>query len=122
ASFEPTVFEPVKLTALMCELSTRAGPTWDPRPTTRFNTPGSRPALSRTSARCQAVSGVSSAGLSTTVLPKARAGATFHVGMATGKFQGVIKATGPSGTRSAKRNVLGEAEPYTSPVGWSASP
>ena len=111
ASVAPTAFEPVKLMALTCGLSTSAGPTCDPRPTTRFSTPGGNPALSRTSARCQAVSGVSSAGLSTTVLPKARAGATFHVGMATGKFQGVISATGPSGTRSAKRNVLGEAEP-----------
>jgi hypothetical protein len=45
------------------------------------------------------------------VLPKARAGATFQVGMATGKFQGVISATGPMGTRSAKRKVPGVAEP-----------
>ena len=122
ASFEPTALEPVKLMALMCGLSARVGPICEPRPTTRFKTPGGRPALSSTSARCQAVSGVSSAGLKTTVLPKARAGATFQVGMATGKFHGVMRATGPSGTRSAKRKVLGEAEGYTSPVGWSASP
>src|SRR4029453_15406500 len=107
---EPTSFEPVKLRALMWGLSTRAGPICEPRPTTRLRTPGGSPALSSTSVRCQAVSGVSSAGLKTTVLPKTRAGATFHVGIATGKFQGVMRATGPTGTRSAYRNVPGDTD------------
>ena len=110
ASRDPTAFEPVKLMALMCALSTSAGPTCEPRPTTRLSTPGGRPALSSASVRCHAVSGVSSAGLKTTVLPKARAGATFHVGIATGKFQGVMRATGPRGTRSAYRKVPGAAD------------
>ena len=101
ASRVPTSFEPVKLMALIRSSASRAGPTFDPRPTTRFKTPGGSPAFSSTSARCQAVTGVSSAGFSTTVLPKARHGATFQVGIATGKFQGVTRATGPSGTRSA---------------------
>ena len=35
-------------------------------------------------------SGVSSAGLSTTVLPPTSAGAIFQAGMAIGKFHGVI--------------------------------
>ena len=46
-----------------------------------------------------AVSGVSSAGLSTTVLPAASAGATFHDAITIGKFQGVIRPTTPSGSR-----------------------
>ena len=46
-----------------------------------------------------AVSGVSSAGFSTTVLPAASAGATFHDAIVSGKFQGVISATTPSGSR-----------------------
>ena len=47
-----------------------------------------------------AVSGVSVAGLKTTVLPAMSAGAIFQTGMATGKFQGVMQATTPSGWRS----------------------
>ena len=43
------------------------------------------------------VAGVIVAGLKTTVLPATSAGAIFHVGMATGKFQGVTHATTPSG-------------------------
>jgi hypothetical protein len=47
-----------------------------------------------------AVSGVRVAGLKTTVFPATSAGAIFQVGMATGKFQGVITATTPSGSRT----------------------
>ena len=47
-----------------------------------------------------AVSGVRVAGLKTTVFPATSAGAIFHTGMATGKFQGVMQATTPSGWRS----------------------
>ena len=42
--------------------------------------------------------GVSSAGLRTTVLPQARAGATFHVSSMSGKFQGAIATTTPAGS------------------------
>ena len=45
------------------------------------------------------MSGVSSAGLSTTVLPAASAGATFHEAIVSGKFQGVIRPTTPRGSR-----------------------
>jgi hypothetical protein len=37
-----------------------------------------------------AVSGVVSAGLSTTVLPQASAGAIFHAAISNGKFHGMI--------------------------------
>ena len=46
----------------------------------------------------RAVSGVSPAGLSTTVLPAARAGASFQEAMVRGKFQGTISPTTPSGS------------------------
>ena len=46
------------------------------------------------------MSGVSSAGFSTTVLPAASAGATFHEAIVSGKFQGVISPTTPSGSRN----------------------
>ena len=42
--------------------------------------------------------GVSSAGLSTTVLPQASAGATFQVSSISGKFHGAIAATTPAGS------------------------
>ena len=45
------------------------------------------------------MSGVSSAGFRTTVLPQASAGPSFHEAMFSGKFQGVISPTTPSGSR-----------------------
>ncbi len=42
------------------------------------------------------------AGLSTTALPACSAGAIFHVGMATGKFHGVISRATPRGKRSTR--------------------
>ena len=41
-------------------------------------------------ANSTAVAEVYSAGLSTTVLPIARAGATFHASISNGKFHGMI--------------------------------
>ena len=65
-----------------------------------FSTPLGRPARSNIETTALAVSGVRVAGLKTTVLPETRAGAIFHTGIATGKFQGVTQATTPSGWRS----------------------
>ena len=45
-------------------------------------------------------SGVSSAGLSTTVFPATSAGASFQAGIAIGKFHGVIAPTTPTGIRT----------------------
>ena len=44
------------------------------------------------------LSGVCSAGLSTTQLPAASAGASFHTAISSGKFQGMIWPTTPSGS------------------------
>ena len=44
-----------------------------------------------------AVSGVVSAGFSTTVFPHASAGATFQASISSGKFQGMIWPATPSG-------------------------
>ncbi len=46
------------------------------------------------------LSGDHSAGLRTTVLPAARAGAHFHVESMKGAFQGVMTTVGPAGMRS----------------------
>lgn len=50
--------------------------------------------------------GVCSAGLSTTQLPAARAGASFHAAMSSGKFHGMIDATTPSGSWMQSDTVL----------------
>ena len=51
------------------------------------------------SAIASAVSGVCVAGLTTAVFPQARAGAIFHDAITAGKFQGVIRAQTPTGSR-----------------------
>jgi hypothetical protein len=69
------------------------------------------------------VSGVKGEGLITIVLPVMRAGATFHRARSTGKFQGVIAPTTPSGvwcnsTNGAARRIclrLTDPVPYAGP-------
>ena len=63
-----------------------------------MNTPSGRPAASPSSASRSAVSGVSSAGLSSTVLPAASAGAKPQPAIGIGKFHGTITPTTPSGS------------------------
>jgi hypothetical protein len=46
------------------------------------------------------VNGVSGAGLITTALPAARAGASFHTAIISGAFHGVISPQTPTGTRA----------------------
>ena len=48
-----------------------------------------------------AVCGVSSDGLTTTVLPQASAGPTFQVINSSGRFHGQTTATTPTGVRNA---------------------
>src|SRR5215208_820517 len=91
----PTRPDPVKLTARTSAAAMSAGPIACPVPTSTLNTPGGNPAAVAHSARNNAERDADSAGLSTTVLPNANAGAAFHSGMAIGKFQGVMSATTP---------------------------
>ena len=64
---------------------------------TTLSTPAGRPASCSRAATASAVSGVSAAGLSTTVQPAARAGAILRVAMAAGKFHGVMSTLTPTG-------------------------
>ena len=91
----PTSVEPVNA-ILSTSLSTSAAPV-DPSPVTMFTTPGGSSAWRSTSANRSAVSGVVSAGFSTTVLPAASAGAIFHASISSGKFHGMICPATPSG-------------------------
>src|SRR5207244_3699030 len=73
-TLRPTSVEPVKPIFATCGCSTRRCPTTRPGPTTTLTTPSGIPASSASSASRSVESGVSSAGLSTTVFPHASAG------------------------------------------------
>ncbi len=94
----PTAVDPVKTTFRTAGCVTNRCPTTDPLPATTSNTPGGKPASKANSPSRSAVSGVSSAGLSTTVLPAASAGAKPQPAMGIGKFHGTITPTTPSGS------------------------
>ena len=70
-----------------------------------LTTPAGTPASSSSSTKRSASSGVSSAGLRTTVLPQTSAGAIFQDGIAIGKFHGVIAPTTPTGRRTLMLNL-----------------
>ena len=70
-------------------------PTTEPDPVTTWNSPSGSPASSASSPSRIAVSGVSSAGLSTTALPAASAGAKPHDAIVIGKFHGTMIPTTP---------------------------
>ena len=88
---------------------------------TTLTTPSGTPASVSSRAIARAVSGVSAAGLSTTVQPAASAGAILRVAMAAGKFHGVTRAAIPTGrwVTSVRAPPAG-ASPY-SPPGRTAS-
>src|SRR3546814_4679442 len=70
-----------------------------------LTTPAGRPASSSNFTRYRVVSGVSAAGLITTVHPAASAGAILRVAMARGKFQGVMSSAGPSAWRRSEEHT-----------------
>ncbi|MNK70032.1 hypothetical protein D3C87_894430 [compost metagenome] len=111
----PTPTEPVKLIAWMPGWLTSASPITLPRPITRLNTPAGMPERLMISASAQAQPGTRSAGLSTTQLPKASAGAIFQAGIAMGKFHGVMSPTTPTGSRVISTPMFGRTDGSTSP-------
>ncbi len=62
-----------------------------------LTTPAGTPASSSNGISASMVSGVSEAGLSTTVQPAASAGPILRVAMAAGKFHGVTSTATPAG-------------------------
>ena len=92
--------EPVNATLSTSLWAASAAPAVSPKPVTTFTTPSGIPASAISSASRSAVSGVCSAGLSTTVLPQASAGPSFHAAISSGKFHGMICPTTPTGSRS----------------------
>ena len=100
ASILPTGVEPVKVNLAIRGSVVRTVPIGAGGPVTILNTPAGSPASAPSTARARAENGVSSDGLSTTVQPAARAGATLRVIIAAGKFHGVTAATTPTGCLS----------------------
>ena len=89
AIFLPTSVEPVNAILCIPGWLTIALPV-EPSPVTILTTPSGSSACWQTSAKRSAVRDVVSAGLRTTVLPVASAGATFHASISSGKFHGMI--------------------------------
>ncbi len=65
-----------------------------------MNTPSGRPARCHNSATNSDADGSRSLGFSTNVFPHAIATGYIHIGTITGKLNGVIPATTPSGSRN----------------------
>ena len=93
----PVVVSPVKAILRIRGLEASGLPASTPKPLTTLMTPaGSRSLMSSISTRIE--DGVCSAGLRTTALPAASAGASFQTAIRMGKFQGMIWPTTPSGS------------------------
>ena len=74
-----------------------AAPRAAPVPVTTLTTPGGKPARSNSATSSSIDAEVYSLGLTTTVLPAARAGASFQVASSSGEFHGAIAAIDADG-------------------------
>src|SRR5665811_414952 len=119
---QPTVSEPVNDTPLTTGLDVISLPTTEPEPVTKLSTPAGRPASSSALTMLSEVMGAALAGFKTTVLPLISAGASFQEGMATGKFQGVMRPTVPSGSRTVYSRVRPNSDGVVSPLSRRPSP
>ena len=88
----PTSVEPVKATFATSGMLDEARPDGPARAGDDVHHALGQPASQASCSKRRAVSGVSSAGLSTIVLPAASAGAIFQAAIVSGKFHGVISA------------------------------
>ncbi|SAI07272.1 Uncharacterised protein [Bordetella trematum] len=96
-SSRATSVEPVNMTPWTRASPVKKGPTSRPRPGTSCKAARGTPACHNKPTACAATRLVCSAGLASTVLPAASAAATWPVKIASGKFQGLMQVTGPSG-------------------------
>jgi hypothetical protein len=115
SSLRPTSVEPVKLRARTVGLLVRTSPIATASPVTTESTPLGIPASSASSASARAENGVSEAGRTTMVQPAASAAPALRVIMAEGKFQGVIAAATPTGSRTTSNAVPGRCDGMVSP-------
>ena len=95
---QPTDEEPVKVSSLNRSSVTRRSPSARSMGSTD-TAPGGTPASTSRRPSVRALSGVLVAGLSTMGFPAAMAGASLWAARLSGKLNGEIAATGPTGTR-----------------------
>ena len=88
---------------------------------TTLRTPSGSPASLSASTSMNDVSGVSCAGLSTIVQPAAIAGPILRVPIASGKFHGVMRMHGPTGSREIMRRFFPSVDWVKSPLMRTAS-
>ncbi|MNH17374.1 hypothetical protein D3C79_770430 [compost metagenome] len=107
----PTGVEPVKVINEGSSCSTKASPISLPAPTTTLSTPAGSPASSKMRASSKPPhTGVSLAGLTTTALPSARAGAIERWVRCKGKFHGLMTPTTPKALRYTRLSLPGTLE------------
>src|ERR1700685_2407992 len=104
-TMRPTSVDPVKLTSLTSLWMINGDPASGPSPNTTFITPRGKPASFKACIKLKVESGVSSAGLMTTVFPVTSAGIAFHDGIAIGKFHGQMRPATPTGVGSLNENL-----------------
>src|SRR5579859_2146347 len=97
--FLPTSGDPVNDIRLIFGWFASAAPAFGPSPITTLSTPSGRPASAASFPTNNELSGVTSDGLTTTVLPAASAGAMPHNNKVNGKFHGKINPHTPYGAR-----------------------
>ncbi len=105
-TLRPDFTEPVKVTLATSGWRTSASPVRSPSPVITFKTPLGRIAPSNCAAR-STVKEASGDAFKTTVLPAARAGATFMASNIKGTFQGIIAPITPRGSRIVNARILG---------------
>jgi hypothetical protein len=99
--FKPTPVLPVNEIMSTSSEATSASPTSGPEPQRKLITPGGRISFAMRQSSATP-SGSTGAGFTTTVLPHASAGPIFPAQFVIGKFDGVMQATTPTGSRTAR--------------------
>ena len=100
ATTVPATAPPVNETLRTSGCSTSGGTTSGPKPLTTFTTPSGKPASANRPIIVTIDVEVCSEGFTTTVLPAARAGASFHDANRSGEFHGRMATTTPYGSCS----------------------
>ncbi len=122
---QPTALDPVNDSALTRGSSTSASPIVAAGPVRTLSMPSGRPAPAMTSASKSALNGVWLAGLSTTAHPAPSAGASLWAVRFSGKLNGDIAPTTPTGRRTVNPRCptpVGDASiGTTSPASRSVS-
>ncbi len=121
ATARPAATEPVKVTMSTSGWPARAGPTVCGSPVTTASMSPGNPASRSSSAKARPVRGVFSDGLSTTAQPAATAGASLTTTWFSGRLNGVIAATTPTGSGTVTASLSCPGTGIASPRCRSAS-